>query len=219
MPLAFFGLDGEMSGDDLAAGHKLIQIGVAAALDDIFVSYIGWDAPECPMDPEASSVHRIPLSTITAAPRAAAVDDRLHDWLMRHGANEPPGTNAVAVGYSVDHIDVPFLTSTLPRSARLFRGMTLELNALLLAMAKAGLSRDGRGEPARLGGWKRMAEQEATRAMKRAGVPGRRHDAGFDAAFHLAVFDWLVSQLRHAAPDEDRPSGYSPPGRRSRGLH
>ncbi len=76
MTLRYFGLDGEMSGNDVAAGHRLIQIGVAVdtapdgsrlSKPELFCSLIGWPPPDLPWDPNAEAVHR---HAMAAAPHA-----------------------------------------------------------------------------------------------------------------------------------------------------
>ena len=84
MAHVFLGLDGEMTAADLAAGGRLIQIGLAVGEgeDDRVCELIGWGPGEFTADPTAMAVHGIPEKTILAAPRAEEVDARLSAWCL-----------------------------------------------------------------------------------------------------------------------------------------
>ena len=72
-------------------------------------------------DPKAMEVHGIPESEIHAAPRAAEVDSRLHDWCLEHGASEDKRA-LIAVGWNVGAFDMPFVSSSksMPGRKRFF---------------------------------------------------------------------------------------------------
>lgn len=184
MVLRFHGLDGEMSGSDLAAGHRLIQIGVAVdtapdgtrlAAPDVFSSLVGWPPPDLPWDDRAAAVHGIPRAAVLAAPRARVVDEQLHDWLVERGARADRRVDQVMVGFNVGAFDAPFLAQALPRSHALFSRRYADLNPLCFALGDYDA-------------WRARLERTGLDAAARAGRTEGAHDAGTDAVAALAAW-------------------------------
>jgi hypothetical protein len=81
----FAGLDGEMSGTNVAQ-HKLIQIGVALSTEEMFSSKIGWQDFE--YDPESLSAIGVDPEEIKKGPPVEEVDRNLISWLEDRGIGE-----------------------------------------------------------------------------------------------------------------------------------
>ncbi|MDQ3646578.1 MAG: hypothetical protein M3345_06540 [Actinomycetota bacterium] len=126
MPARFIGVDGEMTGTDGPAVHQLIQIGVATAPDEVFVSDIGYD--KWSENPESMAVHGFSAERIRAAPRADAVDAELCGWLGDKVVGS--GRGLIAVGWNVAAFDLPYVRQYLPRFSSHLSGRSVDLNAV-----------------------------------------------------------------------------------------
>ncbi|HVO53062.1 MAG TPA: hypothetical protein VMT37_01475 [Solirubrobacterales bacterium] len=183
----FAGLDGEMSGPDPGI-HRLIQIGVALDDDAAFCSRIGWS--DCRYEPDALAAIGLDPADLAEGPPCEEVDERLHRWLVEHGAAE--GT-VIPVGWGVSGFDMPFVVATLPRSHRLLSHRSVELNAVCHTFDGVLLGRDG---PATAEAWKQRSKQEAERRLEdELGLAPAWHDAGYDARASLAAWRWLRGAL------------------------
>lgn len=111
MPARFIGVDGEMTGTDGPGVHQLIQIGVATAPDEVFVSDIGYK--EWSENPESMAVHGLSAERIRAARRADVVDAELCGWLGDKVVGS--GRGLIAVGWNVAAFDLPYVRQYLPR--------------------------------------------------------------------------------------------------------
>lgn len=190
----FFGVDGEMSSNTIADGHRLIQIGVAIdtapdgsrlAEPELFSSLVGWPAPDLPWDERAASIHHIPRADVLAAPRAAIVDDQLYDWLVDRGAREDSRADQIMVGFNVGAFDAPFIAQALPRSFSLFSRRYGDLNPLCFALGHTIPLSGGEPSPT---SWRRYLRHVGLKHVERFGRVEAEHDAGTDALLALAAW-------------------------------
>lgn len=202
------GLDGEMTGSEIADGHRLIQIGVATAVDvgpfdvsdgpgcqvDVFTADIG--QPTAPIDPRASEVHGFSDQRIRNGPPADEVDGRLRIWLEQRGGRVK-GRRLAPVGFNVARFDMPFVEQALPQTNAVLSRRTIDLNASLYTLQS--LVELGGGHPTR-SGLKRMAKRWAAEELTRQGHQEAWHDAGYDAAAALLAFRWLRASIVGTAP-------------------
>jgi len=209
--MLYFGVDGEMTGSELADGCRLIQIGVAVPVDaggnpvdaadvsngpscrlDVFESLVGWREDEYVAYMEAGmAVHEISVEEIHAAPHHTGVDEQLTGWLESRGATVRP-RRVRPVGFNVNGFDLPFLTDALPSASARFSRRPVELNSATATLA--GVVQVS-GSPATEKGLKRAAKRWAAEEL--AGhpqLPGGWHSAGFDAAAAVLVWRWLRYQ-------------------------
>lgn len=188
------GLDGEMSGTDLTAGHRLIQAGLAVRAEDgihLFSSLIGWSEPDLTWDSEAQAVHQIERAAVLAAPSPLEVDAAAAAFL-HEATGELGGRTLISVGFNVAAFDHPFFRATLPETMRNVSRRAIELNSLCFALD--GL-RDGSG---RVRSWQRWKEDACAWADERLaadGAAGGPHDAGWDAGRALYVLEYLRGHI------------------------
>ncbi len=104
-----------MTGTDGSAVHQLIQIGVATAPDEVFVSDIGYE--DWNENPESMAVHGLSADRIRAAPRADAVDA------------------------DIAAFDLPYVRSYLPRFTSHLGRRSVDLNAVCFTFARTAGSR------------------------------------------------------------------------------
>jgi DNA polymerase III epsilon subunit-like protein len=197
MPLTLFGLDGEMSAADLAAGGRLIQIGVTAhpgdrplETGDTFAMIL--NPGDMTWDDGAEAVHGFTRQQIEDAAPAADVDALLEAWLLGKGASAKKRTNTIAVGFNVGSFDLPHLAAVLPRSAAVFSRRTLDINAVCFTLDGAVLN----GQPTGWSGWKKAATGYARSVLAAMSAGGAAHDAGYDAQLHLLAWQYLQAACR-----------------------
>jgi DNA polymerase III epsilon subunit-like protein len=187
------GLDCETSGSDLAAGHRLIQVGLAVLADGeprIFTSLVGW--PENSWDeqswsPQAQAVHNISREQLADALPADEVDFLAESWLLGHGALL--GRRLVlSVGFNVGSFDHPFFARYLPRTRALITHRHVDLNSICFTMD--GWS--GRNWQQ----WKDAAKTAAAAQLRHLGSAS--HDAGYDAAEAVLAWQWIREQVNKA---------------------
>ncbi|MCA1704012.1 MAG: hypothetical protein LC808_12395 [Actinobacteria bacterium] len=169
MPARFIGVDGEMTGTDGPDIHQLIQIGVATAPDEVFVSDIGYK--KWSEDAESMAVHGLSAERIRAAPGADAVDAELCKWLADKVVGADRGL--IVVGWNVAAFDLPYVRRYLPRFAGHLSRRSVDLNAVCFTFAGTAGSR-----------WKRLKKRSKRYAEERLGR-ANWHDAGYDAAAAL----------------------------------
>lgn len=205
--MRIIGLDGEMSGADIEAGYKLIQIGVAVdtAPDgtrlpepDLFCSLIGWDETDLLWDERAAAVHNIPREAVLAAPRAAQVDVQLSSWLRGHGLTRESRRGAVMCGFNVGAFDSPFVRAALPTSAAMFSRRYADLNPVTMLLPAATTVLGG---PTDDRGWKRFGKRAGRELVSSVGRVEAEHDAGTDAL--LALGAWRAYEDLVAGLDRD----------------
>jgi DNA polymerase III epsilon subunit-like protein len=180
MPARFIGVDGEMTGTDGPAVHQLIQIGVATAPDEVFVSDIGYDAWS--EDAESMVVHGLSAERIRAAPRADVVDAELCRWLGDKVVGS--GRGLIAVGWNVAAFDLPYVRRFLPRFTSHLSRRSVDLNAVCFTFAGTAGSR-----------WKSLKKRSKRFAEEQLGR-AEWHDAGYDAAAALLCWEFFKNLSR-----------------------
>jgi DNA polymerase III epsilon subunit-like protein len=141
-------LDLECTGTEVER-HHVVEIGLVVAqyvprelhqlrAFDSFVtlgsfsSLVGWTLEElASADPEAMSVHGIPVGNILAAPRADAVDDLASQFLGGFDGAK------VALGWNVAGFDLQFVRKFLPKTFDQLSYRTIDLNATLFLISGA----------------------------------------------------------------------------------
>lgn len=205
--MLMFGLDGEMSGSDLSKGHVLIQAGVAVRdiHGDIrtFSSLINpTDKIELSEDwwsDTAANIHGISQQQVFDAPYSAEVDEELYGFLIQQGANPKKRENTIMCGFNVGAFDQPFFRQVLPKSMSLFSRRTCDLNPLLFTLAGWKPTPDYPDTNWRT--WKREAVRFAQTEIEAAGLfPAGigAHDAGYDAAEAVIVYEYLHDMIHKA---------------------
>lgn len=198
-----FGLDGEMSGTELDAGHKLIQIGVAVdttrdgtAMDqpELFCSLIGWPEDELVWDERAAEVHGFAREAVLSAPPAAEVDEALYAWLLNVGVTPDERRLQIPCGFSVGTFDMPFVRQALPRSWGLFSRRYADLNAIVFALGRT-VSAPVNGSPSPKV-WKRRLKKAGLKLARAVGRTEGQHDAGTDALIALGAWREAERTLR-----------------------
>lgn len=184
MPARFIGVDGEMTGTDGPAVHQLIQIGVATAPDQVFVSDIGYE--EWSENPESMAVHGLSAERIRAAPRADVVDAELCGWLGDKVVGS--GRGLIAVGWNVAAFDLPYVRQYLPRFTSHLSGRSVDLNAVCFTFAGTAGSR-----------WKSLKRRSKRFAEEQLGR-AEWHDAGYDAAAALLCWEYFKVPARGEQP-------------------
>jgi len=197
MPNVYMGLDGEMTCADLAAGGRLIQIGLAVGTDrdERITELIGWDEGDFFAEEKAMEVHGIPVETILAAPRPPEVDERLYEWCLAHGGKADK-RKLITVGWNVGAFDLPFVQHALPKTFSLLSRRSADLNAICFALGDT-LTVSG-SRPAWTG-FRRMSKRVAERSLEKLGVEAAWHDAGYDALAGLLSFQWLREAVKRQA--------------------
>lgn len=175
MPVRFIGVDGEMTGTDGSAVHQLIQIGVATAPDEVFVSDIGYD--EWRQNEDSMRIHGFSPDRIRAAPRPEAVDTAVTQWLSDKVVGAEKGL--IAVGWNVCGFDLPYVRNYLPRLGGFISRRSVDLNGVCFTFAGGAGSR-----------WKTLKKRSKVYAEERLGR-AEWHDAGYDAAAALLAWEYF----------------------------
>jgi DNA polymerase III epsilon subunit-like protein len=185
--ISYIGLDGEMSGNDIDSGHKLIQIGMAKYVDGVVYStgtllnpgVMEWSY-------QAQDVHQFTQEDIEKyGEDPAMVDQMLADW-----ANPTVHRrDFVMVGFNVGSFDRPFIKQTLPILYGKFSRRSVDLNSVIFAMAETN------GQFERI---KAASKDYAFEKMEGAfeGFKNRQHDAEYDAVMSLYCFEYLKTLIK-----------------------
>lgn len=192
--MLYLGIDGEMTSAELSQGGKLCQIGVATKEGTLFSKVIGWDKGTYQAEPTAMAVHGISESIIESATRGPVVDDELYSWLVAQGADPSVRGRVIPIGFNVAAFDVPFIREALPRSNSLLSRRTIDLNAVVMTMANAGILYNGSAPG--WSGWKRLAKRAAVDKLKTMGYEENQHDAGYDALMAIFAWEWLSAAMK-----------------------
>lgn len=188
MTYLYVGLDGEMSGY-LSEGGKLIQIGLTVRTAD------GLETLDFLINPgemtwveRAAEVHNIPQELILAEGISnEEADQRCYDWLIGHGADPRKRKLTIPVGFNIIGFDMPFIKEQLPRTYSLFSRRMADLNGMIWMLQ----GKDGMG----FTGWKNAGLKYAEDIL----VENREHDAGWDSARHLLVFEYFKALVTGAS--------------------
>lgn len=205
--MTFFGIDIETSARDLLTGGRLIQIGAAtvpAKREDpdtwsslVFPGELTWEDA-------AYAVHGIDQRDVARAPHADEIDAALSTWLVEHGADPEAPADTIAIGFNVGTYDLPFIAVTLPKTFALLSYRAVDLNSVLFAMD--GLTYDH--EKLTAAGWKAIAKSYAARRLHATGQAA--HDAGYDAAEAVLIWQFLTAALRDEPLDLPEPAVTEP---------
>lgn len=187
MSFMFVGLDGEMSGSELADGARLIQIGLYLSSGASYVAYI--NPGEMSWDEESAEVHKIPRESLPSVPNFEQVDTNAYEFLVSQGADSKRRNNTIPVGWNVGSFDMPFVKETLPKLNSLFSRRTVDLNALCFAL-------DGKEENGMRVNAETWKKRSKTYAIDKIGS-NDAHDAGWDAKMSLYCFEYLREQMRN----------------------
>jgi DNA polymerase III epsilon subunit-like protein len=189
----YFGLDGEMSGNDIELGCKLIQIGLATFNGtDRPVSFGSGIQPigEMTWQEQAAAVHQLTKEQIAEFPDPYTVDQQCYDWLVAHGADEKRRNKTIVVGFNVGAFDMPFIRATLPKTASLISRQTVDLNAVCFSLSIATPLNNNMVTTST---WKTAAKKYATsKIMQDKNSDWRAHNAEYDAVHALYCLYFLA---------------------------
>lgn len=182
----YIGLDGEMSGTDLAAGHRLIQIGLARYEAGIMSSTSRLINPgEMLWSAQAEEVHLFTKEYIESyGVEPPVVDAEMVDWIPISSKRD-----LVMVGFNVSSFDRPFVEYTLPHLYNKFSRRSVDLNSIIFAMS------DTDGQFQKIKG---RAKDYALEQMEGRfqGFKDRQHDAEYDAVMALYCFEYLRTLIK-----------------------
>jgi hypothetical protein len=190
-----------MSAADLAAGGRLIQLGIAADTDIDGTVAEGSEALSLLINPgdmhwdqTAEAVHGFTREEVAQALPAAEADILVYEWMLTQGVDAKRRANTVAVGFNVGSFDLPHLAAVLPRTYSLFTRRSVDLNAIIFALEGAELN----GMSAGFDAWKAAAKRYAMERIEAFAFErgGQAHDAGYDALLHLHVWRYLRAAVR-----------------------
>lgn len=180
--ITYIGLDGEMSGNDIDIGHKLIQIGMAKYIDGEMQSIgtllnpgiMEWSA-------QAEEVHQFSRDHIEKnGEDPAMVDQMLADWANPTKQRR----DFVMVGFNVGSFDRAFVKQSLPILFNRFSRRSVDLNSVIFSMSETNSQFE------RIKG---NAKEYAFEKMEGMfdGFKNRQHDAEYDAVMSLYCFEYL----------------------------
>lgn len=206
MSVRFFGVDGEMTGSELAQGQRIIQLGFAV---DSNVDRVRHDVPPsfsllfnpgpAVWTDVAEAVHGFTRDEVAAAMPAADADVLFVEWLEAQGARANKRGDTIPVGFNVGNFDLPHIQAVLPRTYSMLSRRTVDLNAVCFTFD--GAVHPTIGSPVSWSTWKSMASEYARKMIDLQGThDGAAHDAGYDALLHLHAFRYLQSASRGAVP-------------------
>jgi DNA polymerase III epsilon subunit-like protein len=181
--ITYIGIDGEMSGTDIEAGHKLIQIGLAKYNEDGGVDKIGYliNPGEMAWSMEAQEVHLFKQEDIRDYGLNPENVDR---WVSNWANPSTQRRDFVMVGFNVGSFDKPFIKQTLPLTYGKFSRRSVDLNSVIFSMADTNTKFErikGRAKDYAIAKMEGMFE----------GFSNRQHDAIYDAVMSLYCFEYL----------------------------
>lgn len=202
MSVRFFGVDGEMTGSELAQGQLIIQLGLAAdrladgTPADVPPSFsLLFNPGPAVWTDVAEAVHGFTRDEVSAAIPAAEADVQFVDWLTAQGASSRKRGETIPVGFNVGNFDLPHIQAVLPKTYAMLSRRTVDLNAVCFTLD--GAYHPDFGAPASWTVWKSRASEYARRMIFLQHThDGAAHDAGYDALLHLHVFRYLQAAAR-----------------------
>jgi DNA polymerase III alpha subunit (gram-positive type) len=182
--ITYIGIDGEMSGIDIEAGHKLIQIGLAKYNEDGGMDHIGFmiDPGEMAWSMEAQEVHQFTQEDV----KKFGLEPEVVDPAVANWAN--PSTHRrdfVMVGFNVGSFDRPFIKQTLPLTYGKFSRRSVDINSLIFSMADTNTQFERIKAKAKDYAFEKMD------GMFDDEFKNRQHDAEYDAVMSLYCFEYL----------------------------
>lgn len=185
--ITYIGLDGEMSGTEIDAGHKLIQIGLAKIVDGQMTSTSSLLNPgEMLWSEEAEAVHQFTQETIANdGVLPELIDPTLADWVSL----KPNKQRTIAVGFNVGSFDLPFVSATLPLLRGRLSRRSVDLNSILFALSDTDSQ------------FQKIKSKAKDYAIERMagmfdGFKDRQHDAEYDAVMALYCFEYLRTLIK-----------------------
>lgn len=184
----YWGLDLETSGTSHER-HVPIQLGIAAPDGTLFTSLIGgWDFDsQHAWDDEAFMVHGIPPEQLLDAPHASEVDADAAAFIEEH-SNVWHGNRKV-VGWNVAAFDMPFVRRWLPQTAYALSYQSADLNAICFALSEA------HDESYKT--LKKRSKEYAAEQLYDQFPDEQWHDAGYDAAAAIHIWDYLKERVKY----------------------
>lgn len=186
--ITYIGIDGEMSGTDIDAGHKLIQIGLAKYNDVGGVDHTGYliNPGDMAWSMQAQEVHQFSEEDVKFYGLwPEEVDPMTANW-----AN--PGEQKrdfVMVGFNVGSFDRPFIKQTLPLTYGKFSRRSVDINSVIFSLS------DTNSQFERI---KSRSKEYAFDKMEGMfqGFSNRQHDAEYDAVMSLYCFEYLRGLIK-----------------------
>lgn len=187
--ITYVGIDGEMSGNDIDAGAKLIQIGLARFVDGTMQSTGFLINPgEMSWSLEAQEVHQFTQDDIHLYGLSPSfVDNESCNWVNPTG----PRRDFIMVGFNVGSFDRPFIKQTLPSLYGKFSRRSVDLNSVIFALS------DSNTQFERIKGESKEYAFAKMEGMF-SGFQNRQHDAEYDAVMSLYCFEYLQSLIKKA---------------------
>ena len=177
-----------MSGTDIDAGHKLIQIGLAKYNDTGSVDHIGYliNPGEMTWSMEAQEVHQFTQEDV----KGYGIYPSVVDPITARWAN--PGNQKrdfVMVGFNVGSFDRPFIKQQLPITYGKFSRRSVDINSVIFAMS------DTNSEFETIKGRAKEYAFEKMDGMFND-FKNRQHDAEYDAVMSLYCFEYLRTLIK-----------------------
>jgi DNA polymerase III epsilon subunit-like protein len=186
--ITYIGIDGEMSGNDIDAGHKLIQIGLAKYNEDGGVDHIGYllNPGEMVWSMEAQEVHQFTQEDV----KGYGIYPSIVDPITANWAN--PGSQRrdfVMVGFNVGSFDRPFIKQTLPLTYGKFSRRSVDINSVIFSMSDTNTQ------------FERIKDKAKSYAFEKMegmfnDFKNRQHDAEYDAVMSLYCFEYLRTLIK-----------------------
>jgi DNA polymerase III epsilon subunit-like protein len=186
--ITYIGIDGEMSGNDIDAGAKLIQIGLAKYNESGGVDHIGYliNPGEMSWSMEAQEVHQFTKDHIDLYGMSPeAVDELVAPW-----ANAGQGRrDFIMVGFNVGSFDRPFIKQTLPITYGKFSRRSVDINSVIFSMSDTNTQ------------FERIKDKAKNYAFEKMegmfnDFKNRQHDAEYDAVMSLYCFEYLRTLIK-----------------------
>jgi DNA polymerase III epsilon subunit-like protein len=185
--ITYIGIDGEMSGTDIDAGHELIQIGLAKYVDGKMTS-TGYLINPGPMlwSKQAEEVHQFSQEDIILYGLTPSfVDREVSAWANPTNQKR----DFVMVGFNVGSFDRPFIKRTLPITYGKFSRRSVDLNSVIFSMSDSNSDFESIKSDAKSYAFEKMDGMFSD-------FKNRQHDAEYDAVMSLYCFEYLRSIIK-----------------------
>jgi DNA polymerase III epsilon subunit-like protein len=186
--ITYIGIDGEMSGNDIDAGHELIQIGLAKYNEDGGMDHIGYliNPGEMVWSMEAQEVHQFTKDHIDFhGMKPDYVDSQVSQWANPSDQRR----DFVMVGFNVGSFDRPFIKRTLPITYGKFSRRSVDLNSVIFSLSDSNTQ------------FERIKDKSKAYAFEKmegmfSDFKNRQHDAEYDAVMSLYCFEYLRTLIK-----------------------
>lgn len=182
--ITYIGIDGEMSGNDIDAGHELIQIGLAKYNQDGGMDHIGYliNPGDMVWSMEAQEVHQFTQEDIKGY---GLQPENVDKWVSNWANPSDQRRDFVMVGFNVGSFDRPFIKRTLPLTYRKFSRRSVDINSLIFSMSDTNTQFERIKAKAKDYAFEKMD------GMFDDEFKNRQHDAEYDAVMSLYCFEYL----------------------------